>query len=90
MGEAEKGKGPMDLYPAERVRHGRRALDLQAKQESEARKAGPAAVQGRLLGTRFFQEAPSRPIRRKRKLTVCPVDKRSSANDSSAVAPNGR
>ncbi len=31
MGEAGKGEGPVDLRPAERARHGRRAPDLQAR-----------------------------------------------------------
>ncbi len=36
MGEAEQDKGPMDLYPAERVRHGWRTPALPAQPDSGA------------------------------------------------------
>ncbi len=36
MGEAEIDKAPVELYPDERVRHGRRAPDLPAEQDSGA------------------------------------------------------
>ncbi len=38
MGEAGKGEGPVDLRPAERARHGRRAPDLQARAGKAARR----------------------------------------------------
>jgi len=43
MGEAESGKGPVDLYPAERVAQGRATLDHQAKREREAPMEGGSA-----------------------------------------------
>jgi hypothetical protein len=39
-GEADKGKGPVDLCPAERVRQGRRTLDRQAERDREAQTGG--------------------------------------------------
>ncbi len=36
MGEADQDKGPVDLCPAERVRHGWRTPDLQAQRDRGA------------------------------------------------------
>jgi len=41
MSEADQEEGSADLPPAERVRQGWRALDLPAKQESEAPQGKP-------------------------------------------------
>jgi len=43
MGEAEIGKGPVDLYPAERVAQGRATLDHQAQRERVAQTEGGSA-----------------------------------------------
>ena len=43
MGEAENGKDPVDLYPAERVAQGWATLAHQAEQESEAPMEGGSA-----------------------------------------------
>ncbi len=44
-GEADKDKGPVDLCPAERARHGWRALDLQAR-AGKAKRRKPASAVG--------------------------------------------
>ena len=48
-GKAEKGKAPVALYPAERARHGGRALALQAKQEGVALQVFTACLEKWIL-----------------------------------------
>ena len=54
MGEAEIDKAPVELYPAERVRHGWRTPDLPAEQDSGAQQG----LLQRLLSPPDYRRGP--------------------------------
>ena len=55
MGESDKGKDPVDLYPDERVAHGWATLDQPAWQESQAQVKGESINIGSQIFPVFVQ-----------------------------------